>query len=194
MKKRYLQYPLPSAFILMFALSSCSSTKKVEPQTVSVDSQKSISNNNIGVENSASWYTELNFKKSSAHLDNSDYVALDDLVMKSKRSGKIDEIKIISWADVEYPQSKGRHASNGQKNLAEQRNKNIKKYLKKNYPSINVEVYNMATRPNALQELFNTSDARTKKSIETAGVELGGEYHANFAKKESTSLVLSVLK
>ena len=113
---------------------------------------------------------------------------------KSIESGKVNEIKIITWGDQEYPSKKHKELSSLQKKLADHRNEHIKNYLKKSYPSLDVSVYNMAKRPNTLQELFNTSDAKTKKSIEQAGISVDHNKRVNYAKKESTSLILSIIK
>ncbi len=182
------------ALAVMTILAGCSTTKTVETPVVNQEPQNKSISNNIAVESDATYYTELNFKKGSSKLKDENYSALDDLVKKSMQSGTVDEIKIITWADQEYPNKKNKSLSDTQKKLADHRNERIKNYLKKTYPTLDITVYNMAKRPNVLQELFNTSDAKTKKSIESAGITFDKEHRVNYAKKESTSLVLSIIK
>ena len=184
----------PLMVITIAALIGCSSVKKVATPTPQQETQNNAINNNIGAENEATWFTELSFRKGSAKLNREDFKELNELVKKSVDIGSINEIKIISWADQEYPNKNAKSLSSGQESLADRRNEHIKGYLKKTYPSLNISVYNMAKRPNVFQELLKTSDDRTKKSIERAGITFDSDNRVNYAKKESTALVLSILK
>lgn len=183
---------IPMTVAVMSAMVGCASTKPVERTNDQATTANRV-DNKIGQQTDASWYTEVTFDKGSASLDAADREALDSLVQKSMDSGKVDEIKIISWADQEYPGKKTK-VPESQKNLADNRNTRIKNYLKATYPSLDFAVYNMAERPNAIQELFNTSDAKIKKSMERAGISVDSDNRVNYAKKESTALVLSILK
>ncbi len=183
----------PASLLITAALLACSSTKKVESTVATREDSKKM-DNRIGYENEASWYTELNFEKGSARLDQEDYTAIQDLVKKSMDAGRIDEIKIITWADQEYPSKNAKKLPSGQKQLADRRNERIKDFLKESYPSLDVRVYNMAERPNALENLFQTSDARTKKTIESAGISYDPDHHSHYPSKASSTLILSILK
>jgi hypothetical protein len=175
--------------------TGCSTTHKVDAtKTPSQDPSNAATNNEIGVHNQASWYTELQFKKNDYKLDRADKTALDDLVEKSQRSGTVEHIKVISWADQAYPANRKNKLSSEQVDLASKRNDQIKEYFEAKYPSLDVDVYNMAKRPNALQELFDTSDATTKKSISDSGALVANNEPARSSTKESSALVLSVLK
>lgn len=114
-------------------------------------------------------------------------VALDDLVQKSRKSGNIQQIKVIAWADQAYPESGSSENSERQIRIADQRNEEIKEYFDENYPDFDVDVYNMAKKPNALQELFETSDARMKNTLNRSGALLA-------RRPQSRALILSVLK
>ena len=185
---------VPACILMLSSLLACSTTKKVESPAIATDQSNKSVNNTIGIENDASWYTELDFNKGSSKLNSEDLSALNDLVKKSMDTGSITEIKVISWSDQEYPAKKQKTLSSKQKNLADHRNERIKEYLASVYPSLSVSVYNMAKRPNTFQDLFKTSDDRTKKSFERAGIWIDNDNRVNYAKKESTSLVLSILK
>lgn len=113
--------------------------------------------------------SQIAFEKGKTELKPAELAELKEVVNQAKSAGqKIDEIKIIAWADREYP-AEGTTAPNQQVKLAEERADKIKSYLKKELKVSDVEVYNMAKRPNALQELFNTQTAKVKDSMETTG-------------------------
>jgi hypothetical protein len=113
--------------------------------------------------------SQIQFEKGKADLKPEELNQLKEVVNQVKASGqKIDEIKIISWADREYP-AEGTTAPNQQVKLAEQRADKIKDFLKKELKVGDVDVYNMAKRPNSLQEIFNTETAKVKDSMQNAG-------------------------
>ena len=149
--------------------------------------------NEIADQNNATYYTELSFERNSAQLTDDEKKAIRDLVNQSYNSGSVDQIKIMSWADQVYPAQNERNLSAHQQRLADLRNKQIKEYLKTNYPNLDISVYNMATKPTLLKELFHTSDARTKQAFLDAGMVTKGN-QVSLPDKTSKSLVLSVLK
>jgi len=176
------------------SLAACSSTQKVEQPSVNPVDQNRNVNNKIGALNDASWYTEIDFDKGSAELNQHDNDGLDTLIRNSKNVGSVEEIKIISWADQEYPRQHQKSLSENQKRLADHRSENIKHYLEARYAPLKIHVYNMAERPNSFQQLFETSDAKTKQIIERAEVSFDQQHRMNIAKKESTALVLTIVR
>ena len=75
-------------------------------------------------------YTEISFKNGSDQLTDASREKLRELTMEASRQGKkVDEIKILSWADVDYP-AVGKKASDKEVTLAKDRAKNIEKYMK----------------------------------------------------------------
>lgn len=119
---------------------------------------------NLGAQASS----QIAFDAGTSDLKDSEKEELRDVVAQASAAGKISEIKIISWADREYP-SEGSTAPNQQVKLAEVRADKIKSFLKKDLKVSDVAVYNMAKRPNALQELFNTQTAKVKNQMEATG-------------------------
>lgn len=112
--------------------------------------------------------SQIGFEKGKTDLKADELAELRQVINRAKADGKIDEIKIIAWADRDYP-AEGTTAPNQQVKLAEERADKIKSYIKKELKVSDVEVYNMAKRPNALQELFNTQTAKVKDQMETSG-------------------------
>ena len=76
----------------------------------------------------------------------------------------------MTWADAEYPADVQKALPKPQRDLVSRRNKAMNDYIKTKTSNVNVDTYNMAERPNTLEKLFNTSDARIKKSLESAGM------------------------
>ena len=112
--------------------------------------------------------SQIGFEQGKSELKAQELAELRQVIGRAKADGKISEIKIISWADRDYP-SEGTTAPNQQVKLAAERGDKIKIFIKKELNVNDVEVYNMAKRPNALQELFNTQTAKVKDQMETSG-------------------------
>ncbi len=184
------------AVLSITALTACSTTKKVEPSPVQPQSQNpsQSTNNSVALQNDASYYTELHFDKGSSKLDHQDFTAIDDLIKKSLEKGDVKEVKVISWADREYPKRHHKSLSKREQSLAEHRNDQIKDYIKRTYPSVNISVFNMAKRANGFQEFFSTTDAKTKETIEKVGLTYDEHHHLRAPNKSSTALILSVHK
>ena len=73
------------------------------------------------------------------------------------------DVKVIAWSDSEYPAKKQKQLSKKDRELAERRASMLEDFLKQNLKSADVDTYNMAERPNTLENLFDTSDARLKR-------------------------------
>lgn len=78
--------------------------------------------------------------------------------------------------------------SKEQRNLANQRNKNVKEYLK-TMRDVDVNSYNMAERPSAFSKLFNTADSELKSSMIEAGLSTTAD-KADYTSKASHSVIL----
>lgn len=115
-------------------------------------------------------YTEIQFKNGSDELTDSSREKLRELTAEAARQGrKVDEIKILSWADVDYP-APGQKASDKQVTLAKDRAKNIEKYMKDDLNAKgDIDTYNMAKRPYKLSEIFKTDDYEVKEVFERSG-------------------------
>lgn len=172
------------------ALGACSSVHKTGEKDASNVSQES---KHVAIAQDASYVTELSFDESSANLDSSSKKKLDEILSRAKSDGKIDEVKVISWSDREYPTEKRGKLSKAQNELAERRANNIKKYLMGADQSLDVDTYNMAQRPNAVSKLFNTDNAKIKKSLEAAGI-AHDRSDNDYPTKAGKSTIMVILK
>jgi hypothetical protein len=191
MKHSVYRPVLFSSLLAILAWSACSSPQTADttrsPMTTEPMSE-------VAADSDASYYTEINYEKGSARLEQKDYKAISDLIQKSMREGKIDEIKVITFADKPYPNSVRKRLSSEQRKIADSRNEQINQFLKDTYPSLEVNTYNMASRPGVMQELFKTSDAMTKKSYEEAGMASIHSPEKGAPELISKSIVMSVVK
>lgn len=112
--------------------------------------------------------SEVNFDEGGTSIKAAEQSDLKNVIAKAKESGAIEEVKVIAWADREYP-PKGAKASKSDIELANKRAEKIKKYLKEDLKVSDVKTYNMAERPNAVQDLFNTTANQVKQTMETTG-------------------------
>jgi hypothetical protein len=116
-----------------------------------------------------SYYTVLKFKKGTQDLTEESKRDLREFVATAKKNGKIDNIKILSWADREYPK-KGAALTDKEISIADERAKSIEEYLKDDLnTSADYSSYNMAKRPNKVSEFFRADDYKTKRMFEKTG-------------------------
>ncbi len=184
----------PGFLVGLIALAACSTTHpvvKTEAQKPTTDTV--AQNNDLAERNDASYFTELSYKKKSSRLNTQKQEALKDLVQKSMKEGKIEEIKVLSWADQEYPRRKT-ELSKHQRSLADRRSKKIENYLHQMYPNVEISTYNMAQRPEAIESYFRSADDKTKRSFERAGILTPGQKEANYSEKKSKTLIMTILK
>jgi hypothetical protein len=113
--------------------------------------------------------------------------------MDSSQKGEVSEIKVISWADAEYPSINTKKLSAEERKVADQRNGAIKSYIDQQKTHINVNTYSMAERPNALKEFIGTSEAHVKKSLEQAGIPTT-QTSPEFPSKASKAIVMVIMK
>ncbi len=112
--------------------------------------------------------TQIEFRINSDILSESEENDMKSFVATAKKRGEIKELKVLAWADQEYP-GKGLRLSATQEKLASNRAEAIAKYLKKQFGFGYVQMMNMAIRPNALQNAFKTPTAVTKEAMENNG-------------------------
>ena len=145
----------------------------------------------VGEKTGASYYVDVAFQPGSSQLDDNAKAGLVDLINRSLHSGQIQELKVVAWSDVDYPSENASYVPSSQRDLADERGDRIKTFIQSRYNGMNVATYNMARRPDALSQAFNTSDAQTKQSFEQAGISAENSGDVNIKSK---AIVLSVLK
>lgn len=149
-----------AAVSLIFATGCSHQAKKKSPDKTAVAAKE------IG----GTHYTTIEFKKGTTKLTEASKVNLNSLTTRAHRSGReIDEIKVLAWADQEYP-DKVHKAPTREVILAKERANNIKKYLSKElHESEDIEAFNMAKRPNLVSKLFKNEDYDVKEAFEQTG-------------------------
>lgn len=148
--------------------------------------------NSIG----ATELTEIKFTESSTGLTADQKKEIDQVIANARSKGNIEEVKIMAWADKEYPMNQEKYSSQDIE-IANKRLNAIQNYVKKQLKVSDVDVYNMAERPNKLEELFKTTDARVKQKAEAGGAapkEADNKGWFNLKGQASKALVMVVPK
>ena len=91
-------------------------------------------------------------------------------VLDASKLGKIEEVKVISWADREFPSIHAGTLPEPQRDLADARNRAVKAAIERQSKAVDVDEYNMAVYPTSVERLFKTSDYRVKRSLEESGI------------------------
>ncbi len=147
------------------ANSSVSKTGKAqESKAVSMESKQ------LANEEETNLVTEITFSKEKAFISDEARTELQALNRKATSRGKVEEIKVITWGDQEYPSVHDKKLSVTQQNLVKMRNDALEKYLDDLSSDAKIETFSMAERPDALNKLFSSDEAQIKKSLETAGI------------------------
>lgn len=134
----------------------------------------------------ASDYKEIAFEKNATALTPEQKTEIQNTISMAGQKGRIDEVKILVWADKEYPAEKGK-LDKSDVRLAQERIKNIRTYLKKELRVSDVDTYNMTERPNVLQKFFNTSESQVKSTTESSGAAPTAENTGVFDLKAQAS-------
>lgn len=116
-------------------------------------------------------YTTVFFKKGRASLDSVSKQHLKDLASRAHKEKKeIDEIRILAWADKEYPDKVSGKTADRDIKLASERAQKIKDYLEEDLKEQeDIDSYNMAKRPDLLSKVFQNDEYKVKDAFETAG-------------------------
>lgn len=116
----------------------------------------------------SSQIAEIRYPKGAKSLSNEQKREIDEVVSMAQSKGEIDQVKVLAWADREYPR-KGVKIPRLERSLASERSKAVRRYLKERHKISEVDTYNMAERPNTLEKLFSTSDYKVKSAAEVRG-------------------------
>lgn len=173
-----------TALTLIFGAVACSSTKKADVDAVSPTAQ-------AAAKSGASHYAVISFEKGSNTLTAESQQALRQIAKLANDGRDVDEIKILSWGDMEMP-AKDTRLPKREVDLAERRADSIEDYLEDTLKvSADIDGHNMAKRPNALARMFNTDDNNIKKIFETQGaVPVEGQTLSSLSDKASQAVVL----
>lgn len=149
--------------------ASCSSDAK---KTTNVSETPLKTSNTVSetMESHDAYYTVVEFERGSEGLSENNKKAIRAFMENAKKSGKeIDDIKVMAWADKEYP-AKGSQIEKKDVRIADGRSESITRFLKKDLDADgDYESYNMAKRPNKISEFLKSDDFETKKTFEVSG-------------------------
>jgi len=122
------------------------------------------------MEGEEAYYTVVEFDKGKDKLNESSKKALRKFIEKAQKEGReIDDIKIMAWADKEYP-VQGAKVDKKDIKIAKERSEAIEDYLKDDLDTDgDYASFNMAKRPNKVNEFFKSDDYKTKKTFEESG-------------------------
>ena len=160
---------ITSLIFFGIALISSCSTQNQTKSGVQVNEQKTDKTSSAVAKSHGSYYTILQFEKGTYVLSETSKKELKDFVAKVEQDGRsLNEIKILAWADNEYP-DKG-ELTKSDVEMANNRTESIEKYLKTIF-STNPDftTYNMAKRPSVINELLHTDEFTTKNIFEKSG-------------------------
>ena len=115
-------------------------------------------------------FAVVEFEKGSYALTSEGRATLQKVANITKNEGRdVNEIKVLAWADREYP-ADGSRANSRDVNLADDRASVIKTYLKDDLNAdMDVDKHNMAQRPGSFSELVKTDDYKIKNNFENSG-------------------------
>jgi hypothetical protein len=148
----------------------------------------------LGNEYQSNFVAEITFEEGMKHVSANAKEQLRQIYQEAAAQGVIEMVKVVTWADKEYPsEDKGKLVRDQQK-IVEDRNDNIEAFLETMDDQINVDKFSMAERPGTLRRLFMTKEARIKKSLEAAGIPTTEDAQAAAGDKASKSIIMFILK
>ncbi len=195
---RFCSFPKILTLFLVYALVGCSSSPKeaeiqLPAKHKSITATVGIETSQVAAEQNADFVIELVFRKKDVELSKENQVRFRDFLSRAFKKGEVSEIKVISWADVEYPSSSQKKLPGDQQKISNDRNKSIKSFILGMKQETKVETFSMAERANSLKEFIGTSEARVKNSLELAGIPTT-ESPIKFPSKASKSIILIMMK
>ncbi len=141
----------------------------------------------------SNYFVDIEFDKGSDALTESSRSSLTALLKRARAEGPLADVKVLVWADEEYPSAKLKKLSRGQRKLASARVRSLASFIKSLDETLPVESHNMAQRPSAVSRWFNTPDARFKRSLVAAGLPTTAE-DAPVTGRASHAVILVTMK
>ncbi len=162
---------------VLVAMSACSSKKpekkpKVYPDeapevSATIEKKPSITAKQVASQMGSHFVTEFSFGKSKYNLTAANKNKIKELYQKASRKGQIEEVQLITWADVEFPTQARGELSDVQQKLVDERNKSIEKYLNSLNKDLEVNKISMAERAGAVDRFIASDEAKVKETLDT---------------------------
>jgi hypothetical protein len=184
----YMKY----AFCLLSALTLVSCTSK-PARKIPVEKQVSIESKQVANEEQSNFVAEVTFAKGRTGVPVPARSELKRIFQSAHSHGKIKDVKVITWADEEYPSTRTDKLSKAERRLVNRRNDAIEDYLESLDKNLNVDRFSMAERPGMVNTMLATEDVRIKRSLEKAGI-ANTDSNAKFPGKASKSIVIFVME
>ena len=183
---------------LSFFLGACSShpteaeiaapqQKKAAAPGASIEAQQ------VAAEQKADFVGEITFSKKQKTLSPANQSVIEKLLKDAHGRGKIQEVRVITWADSEYPSINTKKLSNPDQRLVKERNEAIESFLKSQTSDLKIKSYSMAERANSLKDFIGSAESRIKKSLEVAGIPTT-DTSVKYPSKASKSILLIMME
>lgn len=154
---------LAMATMSLIIAAGCSSpkSKKKSPEEIQAEAAASVGTH----------YTTVVFEKGKSSLNALNKEDIQKLAALAHKNPKpIEEIRILAWADKEYPNKVEERANTSEIILASERARTIKEYLEEELKELeDIDSYNMAKRPGLLSKLFKNEEYEVKSAVEKSG-------------------------
>ncbi|MNK95039.1 hypothetical protein D3C87_1152630 [compost metagenome] len=181
---------LVTTIVSGLALTACSTDSK--KNETAGQSAVSMEAKQLAAEEKAPYVAEFAFKKGSPNLSSDAKATLISLIAKARAAGKIDEIKVVTWGDSEYPSVHTKKLSKTEVDLVQKRNSNIENYIEDVTSGSSVKTISMAERPSAISEFIGSDSAEVKKSLEQAGIPTTDTSVKSPSKASKSIVIISV--
>lgn len=179
-----------------FILVSCSHSEKkseVASSQITPRPEASVEAKQVAAQEQAPVVAEMSFEKGKANLLKTNQNLLIQTLQRAQKSGKIEAVEIVAWADMEYPSVHTKKLPTQQRTLAADRLKTLKDFILQNEPGTTIREYDMSQRPTPLGSVFATSDARVKRALEVSGIP-NTDSSVKVPSKASKAMVLMIIK
>lgn len=163
-------------FAVFFFIVTCSSrpAKDQSPDSSvgsSADTRSvSSESQHLASRQETRFVTEVNFPKGKHFVREEAAQDLQRIYQTAHKSGRIDRVQLITWADEEYPGKKKVELSKEQTELVTDRNEALSKILRSQNSKLKVETYSMAQRPLAFKKILPTEENKIETSLESSGI------------------------
>lgn len=186
---------LSLCLLIAISISACSGQPQKNERVT--DNRAYNESKDVAASADATFFTEVTFDRGNTKLAAMDREKINTMLETARDFGKIEDVKIVTWADQEYPSTQAKHLAKDQIKLADARTREIEHAVHSSSAqqakAIDVDTYNMAKRPNSLAKLVGTDDARVKRNLEAAGIPTSASV-TNFPSKASKALVMVIME
>lgn len=151
--------------LFLFLIMACAQRADVITQT-----QDPSQNERYLASLSGAYSISVEFPPAQSELSELSKEHLKELAERARQDGReIDKVKILAWADQEYPESSHK-AHPEQVILAGERAHAIKEYLAEDLsPGTSYNSFNMAKRPGLFSQIVKGDEYEIKQAVEELG-------------------------